>query len=95
MYNHTVDIMVKSIIPNGTILIQWGDDQEAVVEWNFKSHGESKTFVTITNKGFKGTTDKIISQIRNSTGGFTWVLAGLKAYLEYGINLNLVVDRYP
>jgi hypothetical protein len=28
-------------------------------------------------------------------GGFTWVLAGLKAYLEHNIMLNLIADRFP
>jgi hypothetical protein len=31
----------------------------------------------------------------DSTEGFALVLAGLKALLEYGINLNLVSDRHP
>jgi len=30
-----------------------------------------------------------------STGGFTIVLAGLKALLEHNIQLNLVADRFP
>lgn len=95
MYNHTVTITVKSIIINQSIVIQWGEDPEAIVEWQFESLKDSKTFVTITNTGFNGTTEELISQIRDATGGFTWVLAGLKAYLEHNIELNLVADRYP
>lgn len=33
--------------------------------------------------------------IKDSTGGFTTVLDGLKAFLEYNINLNLIADKYP
>jgi hypothetical protein len=33
--------------------------------------------------------------ININTGGFTTVLDGLKAYLEYGIELNLVKDKFP
>jgi hypothetical protein len=55
----------------------------------------SKTFVTITNHNFKGVGDELISQIRDSTGGFTIVLAGLKAWLEHGIELNLIGDKFP
>jgi len=47
------------------------------------------------NTGHKGTTDELISGIRDATGGFTWILAGLKAYLEHNIQLNLIADRYP
>jgi hypothetical protein len=32
---------------------------------------------------------------RASTGGFTWTLAGMKAWLENGLELNLVPDRFP
>ena len=95
MFNHTVSVKVLSIIRNEKILLQWGDDADATVEWVFKSMSDEKTFVTITNRGFKGTTDELISQIRDSTGGFTWVLAGLKAYLEHDLELNLIADRYP
>ncbi|WP_271767973.1 SRPBCC family protein [Aquimarina algiphila] len=95
MFNHTVSVLAILIITNEKIRIQWGDDPEAIVEWTFKSLGASKTFVTITNTGFKGTPDELISQIRDATGGFTWVLAGLKSYLEHNIELNLIADRYP
>lgn len=95
MFNHSVDVLVKSISTNEEIIIQWGDDPEAIVTWSFKASGPDNTFVTITNKGFKGTHDELIAQVRDATGGFTWVLAGLKAYLEHGIELNLIADRYP
>jgi hypothetical protein len=31
----------------------------------------------------------------DSTQGFSLMLAGLKAFLEHGVRLNLVGDRYP
>jgi hypothetical protein len=36
-----------------------------------------------------------VQQVTDSTGGFTLVLAGLKALLEHNIQLNLVGDRFP
>lgn len=96
MYNHSTALTVKSIVPNETILIEWANSKEkASVEWNFKSLGNSKTFVSVLNSGFKGNTEEIVTEVRNSTEGFTLVLAGLKAYLEHGIELNLVGDRFP
>ena len=65
------------------------------MEWTFTPLDESKTFVNVVNSGFKGTPDELLAQVRSSTEGFTLVLAGLKAYLEYGIQLNLVADRFP
>lgn len=96
MYDHTESVFVKSIVPNKTIVIEWGTEPEkTTVEWSFKQLNESSTFVSIVNNGFEGDTEKLISQIRNSTGGFTIVLAGLKAYLEHNIQLNLIADRFP
>jgi len=36
-----------------------------------------------------------VEQALDSVGGFNLVLAGLKAFLEHGIELNLVRDRFP
>jgi len=96
MYNHTVPVIVKSIEPNKKILIEWGNSEEITnVEWTFKSLGETDTFVSIVNDGFKGNSDEVIAEVRDSTEGFTLVLAGLKALLEHNIRLNLVGDRFP
>jgi len=37
--------------------------------------------------------DKVVDTI--STGGFTLVLAGAKAWLEQGLTLGLIGDRHP
>lgn len=96
MYNHTVPVSIKSIIPNERIIIEWGNyGEKTTVEWTFTSLGKSRTFVNIVNSGFEGTSDELLAQVRGSTEGFTLVLAGLKAYLEYNIQLNLVADRFP
>jgi hypothetical protein len=36
-----------------------------------------------------------VKQAIDSTQGFTFVLSGLKALLEHGIELNLVADKRP
>lgn len=96
MYNHTVSVLTKEIIPNKKIVIEWGNySEKTTVEWTFEELGTDKTFVTIENFGFVGDTKQIIRQIRDSTEGFSLVLAGLKAFLEHNIILNLVADRFP
>lgn len=96
MYNHTASVFVREIVPDKTIKIEWGNyDELSSVTWTFREISPESTFVSIKNEGFKGDTDKILSQIRDSTEGFTLVLAGLKAYLEHNIQLNLVGDRFP
>ena len=94
MFHHTVKILPLVITSNEKIKIQWGEDPQAIVTWIFESIGNEKTFITITNIGLKGTTSEIMAQIRDATGGFSWVLAEAKAYLEHNIQLNLIADRY-
>jgi hypothetical protein len=36
-----------------------------------------------------------VKRVADSTQGFPLVLAGFKAFLEHGVRLNLVADRYP
>lgn len=96
MYNHTVPVLIKSIETNKIIIIEWGNYEErTTVEWTFKPLNNNSTFVSIVNSGFVGDEEKLISQIRDSTEGFTMVLAGLKAYFEHGLQLNLITDRFP
>ena len=96
MYNHSVSVFVESITKDEKIKVQWGNyDELTTIEWTFTPLNESRTFVNIINNGFKGTPDELLAQVRDSTGGFTLVLAGLKAYLEHNIQLNLITDRFP
>jgi uncharacterized protein YndB with AHSA1/START domain len=96
MYGISIPVTVKTIEPNRRILIQWpGPDGPTDVEWNFKSAPEDGTFVGITHTGFAGDGDELVKQATDSAQGFALVLAGLKAWLEHGLRLNLVADRYP
>ncbi len=89
-------VEVKALEPGKRILVEWGvGEQPTMVEWIFSPKGEDATFVSITNTGFTGEGDSLVEQALGSAAGFGLVLAGLKAYLEYGIELNLVADRFP
>jgi uncharacterized protein YndB with AHSA1/START domain len=96
MYGFSLTVTTKVVKENQKIVVEWGNSNEiTLVEWIFTPLNENETFVSITNSGFKGDVDTIIDQVRNSTEGFTLVLAGAKAYLEHHIQLNLVLDRFP
>lgn len=95
MYGAHTDVDVKAIEENRRILIEWGSPETTTVEWLFTPRTEHETMVTITNSGFVGDGDAMVSQAMDSTQGFTFVLSGLKAFLEHGIALNLVADKAP
>lgn len=96
MYDVSIDVEVKEIEPNQRILVEWGNyGSMTAVEWIFTPYQNDKTYVTITNSGFQGDGDKVLKDALDSKGGFTWVLAGLKALLEHNIELNAIADAFP
>ena len=94
MYGVSAQVTVEAIEKNKRILISW-DDPPCPVEWRFIPRNDNTTLVSISNWGFSGTQDEIVAKAIDSMGGFTLVLAGLKALLEHGIVLNLVADHHP
>ncbi len=96
MFGAVSTIKVKELETGKRILLDWGlEAQPSTVEWTFTAHGREATYVSITNSGFSGDGDAVVAQAKGSEAGFALVLAGLKAYLEFGIQLNLIADRFP
>jgi uncharacterized protein YndB with AHSA1/START domain len=96
MYGVSSDVVVKAVEPDKRILIEWtGNGVTTLVEWLFQAVSDRTTFVRITHSGFAGDGDRVVQQALDSIGGFTLVLAGAKAFLEHGVELGLIGDRYP
>ena len=96
MYDVSVEVTAKAIENNRRIVIEWpGYSGPTTVEWRFTPLNDGQTFVSVTESGFTGTGDQLVKYVADSTQGFTLMLAGLKAFLEYGVRLQLVGDRYP
>ena len=97
MYGISSQVDVKAIEPNKRILVEWSsaDSKPTTIEWRFDPRAGDTTFVTITNTGFSGSGDQVVDQAIDSMGGFSLVLAGLKALLEHNVALNLVADHAP
>lgn len=96
MYRASTQVTVLALEEHQRILIEWsGYGTPTQVEWIFTPLQEQATFVHITNRGFSGSGDERVKQALSSTEGFTFLLAGLKAYLEHHVNLHLSLDRHP
>jgi uncharacterized protein YndB with AHSA1/START domain len=96
MYGASAQVSVKAVEKNQRILIEWsGNGTTTSVEWQFTARTENTSLVRISNWGFEGSADEKVAQAIDSKGGFTLVLAGLKALLEHNLVLNLVADQYP
>jgi uncharacterized protein YndB with AHSA1/START domain len=94
MYQVSTPVVTRAVIPNEKITIEWGEPF-TLVDFTFKALSADTTYVHIYHYGFEQTGDALLEAIKDSTGGFTTVLDGLKAYLEHGIHLNLVADKFP
>jgi len=84
------EVFVRAVEQNRCIKIDW----PTPVEWLFTPTGEA-TFVSITASGFTGSDDDKVAQALDSTEGFNLVISACKAWLEHGIELNLVDDKNP
>jgi len=96
MYGVSSSNDVKILDPAKRILLEWGAaEKPTAVVWTFTPRTNDTTFVCITNSGFSGDGDSVVEQAMGSAAGFELGLAGLKAYIQHGIELNLIADRFP
>jgi len=95
MYGFSMPVTPKVVEPNQRLVVAWPTDRgPTTVEWKFTPHPDG-TFVAITHAGFAGDGDEVVKQVAGSVEGFSLVLAALKAFLEHGIRLAVVADRFP
>ncbi|KFF12234.1 SRPBCC family protein [Chryseobacterium soli] len=93
MYGVKSDVKVNEVIPNQLIKTEWGNPSTHV-DYEFRKM-EKGTFVVIKSYGFTQKGEDLLKTVNDNTGGFTTVLDGCKAYLEHGIKLNLIGDKFP
>lgn len=91
MYGASAQVDVVELSPARRIAIRW----PTPVEWDFAARGPNATLVTITASGFGGSDDEQAASAIDSMGGFSFALAGCKAWLEHAVELKLVEDHNP
>ncbi|MEN3309327.1 MAG: hypothetical protein V7603_5529 [Micromonosporaceae bacterium] len=97
MYDLTTPVRVKEFEQDARMLLEWGAEPAVTTfELSFAPQEDDTTFVNITETGYSEETgDEVVAHALGSMGGFTLVLAALKAYLEHKIVLAVVADRFP
>lgn len=93
MYDASSEVQVLEIVPNRIIKTLWGSPANNV-DYEFQEM-KNGTLVTIKSYGYEKSSEDMMRVINDNSGGFTTVLDGCKAWLEHGINLNLIVDKFP
>jgi uncharacterized protein YndB with AHSA1/START domain len=97
----TVDIL--DVKTGEYISLQWDiGELKTTVEMVFEPRPDDTTVVRVTEKGFwsdNPAKDKRLGEkmelMLGQMGGWTLVLASMKAWLEHNINLNLIRDHKP
>jgi uncharacterized protein YndB with AHSA1/START domain len=92
MHGVSADLVVEELEENRRLVISWGDG--TTVEFLFMPF-EGHTYVQITERGFSGTDDEKVARAMDSVGGYSFVLANLKAFLEHNTVLTTVADGKP
>jgi uncharacterized protein YndB with AHSA1/START domain len=83
-------VKVREVAPNERIVLAWESAEggyDTTIEMRFKPLEGGATMVQIAESGWKNTPKGIKSSYDNC-GGWMHMMCGLKAYLEYGINLR-------
>ena len=96
LYDASTTVRVLALEQDHRICIEWDVDSDSPtrVEWKFEDRAGDGTYVSVVNSGFDRDADDVIDRVVDSTGGFALVLAAAKAYLEHGVALNIVADRF-
>jgi len=94
MYGVSTEVKVEEIIEDRLIKFSW-EGPAPKVEIEFEPMQENSCYVTIKNYGCKLEGHDLVMALVDQSCGFTTLLDGLKAYMEYGLKLNLVADKFP
>jgi uncharacterized protein YndB with AHSA1/START domain len=89
-------VRVLEIEPDARIVIALarpdGSDP-STVEMTFEARPGGRTCVRVVSSGFSGDANTVMAKALDSVGGFSFVLAAAKAWLEHGIHLHIVADK--
>jgi uncharacterized protein YndB with AHSA1/START domain len=96
MYGVFAEVDVKELVVDERVVIEWGapGQPKTTVAWSLAPRTQG-TFVTVVQSGFRGSDAEIVAQAIDATSGFSFHLAGMKAWLEHGIELQLTGDHHP
>lgn len=95
MYGAATEVTVQTFERSSHLVFEWGPaDARTIVEVRLVPWKEH-TYVQIVERGFRGSGDQVIARVADSTGGFSTLLCAMKAFLEHGVVLTVVLDHHP
>lgn len=96
-YGVSAEVTAQTLTPHSLIAWTWPaqGNINSTVTITLSQRGNGAVFVTAEESGWDPNTARLHEILVGQTEGWALVLTGLKAYLEYGIRLNLVADHNP
>ncbi|PXX70589.1 uncharacterized protein YndB with AHSA1/START domain [Nocardia tenerifensis] len=97
MYGAKRTIHVEEFDADRKIRFTWDNynpDKPTTVEFALTPY-DNDTYLHITETGFAGDLQSQVDGLRDSTAGFAYLIAALKAALEHDVTLGLVQDERP
>ncbi|WP_408010424.1 SRPBCC family protein [Pseudalkalibacillus sp. A8] len=90
-YDAQGDIEILEIEENKKIIFQ--DEQGHIVTIKLQGLDSSSTIIEVTEEGFKGNDDELITKLVDNKEGWVYMLTCLKGYLEHGVNLRAALVK--
>jgi len=98
MYDVSAPVRVTDFQEGRHLVLEMGEPAQAMTaEWRFEPRENDSTYLTVTAEArfAVDSGDTACAWAIDQMGGYTEVLAELKALLEHGIVLSLVRDHWP
>jgi uncharacterized protein YndB with AHSA1/START domain len=83
-------VEVDEVAPSSRIVLRWDaadGPYKTRIEMNFDALDEANTMVRISESGWRETPEGLKASYDNA-GGWMHMMMGLKAWIEYGVNLR-------
>lgn len=97
MYGVSTDVSVEEVEPDRLIRFKWGNydaENPSTVEFRIIPYHENTAYLRVTETGFTGDACSKVKSATASTGGFTFMMCGLKAALEHDVTLTVTADAF-
>jgi uncharacterized protein YndB with AHSA1/START domain len=97
MYGVSSTVNVMEVVENRRVLFTWSGynpEHPSTVEFMLTPF-EGFAYLQVTERDFTGNGDELVRYVADSTGGFTFLISAIKAFLEHDVVLRVVLDAHP
>ena len=90
-YNAQGEIYIKEIMENEKIVFEWAGSR--IVTIQFLPTKKEGTIVEVREEGFDESDEHFIEQLVDNKEGWVYMLACLKGYMEFGVDLRAALVK--